>query len=128
MSDLDTFAAMAEAAYAALPEDVRDLCGTLQVRVADWPEPEALDALGIEEPSELLGLFEGIGFNQASAVMETGMLPNRVWLYRQPILAYQSETGDTLEAIVRHVLVHEIGHHFGLSDEDMYAIDDASDG
>lgn len=127
MTDLDAFEAMARHAYDSLPDGIKAMTGTVQIRVADWPDGDALDALGITEPRELLGLFEGLGFVEAPAVVETGALPNRIWLYREPILAYEADTGEALYDIVRHVLVHEIGHHFGLSDDDMYAIDDAPD-
>ena len=75
------------------------------------------------EPFDLLGLFQGIGLAQDSAVPETGRMPNMVFLYRRAILDYWAENEETLDAIVTHVLVHEIGHHFGLSDADMDAIE-----
>jgi len=127
MISLDAFAAMAEREYERLPEDFRALTGELVIRVADWPTDEALEELGLEHPLELLGLFEGVGLTEALHFGQTGALPNRIWLYRRPILAFQAEGEDSLEDVVRHVLIHEIGHHFGLSDEDMYAIDDADD-
>jgi predicted Zn-dependent protease with MMP-like domain len=127
MIDIDTFARIAEAEYARLPEEFRALTGELVIQVADLPAPEILDDMGLESAYDLLGLFEGVGLAQAGAFGETGMLPNRIWLYRRPILAFHAEGSDPLEAVIRHVLIHEIGHHFGLSDEDMYAIDDAED-
>ncbi|WMS42915.1 metallopeptidase family protein [Acuticoccus sp. MNP-M23] len=127
LPDLDAFAAMAEAEYASLPESFRALCADLEVRVAEWPDPEALAAVELEEPLDLLGLFEGAGLFSDGATPPTGVFPNRVWLFREPILAFTADGDDPLIAVVRHVLVHEIGHHFGLSDEDMYAIDDAPD-
>lgn len=127
MISLDAFAAIAQAEYDRLPQEFRALTGEIVLRVADWPSDDALDELGIDHPLDLLGLFEGVGLTQASAFGETGALPNRIWLYRRPILAFQAEGEDTLEAVIRHVLIHEIGHHFGLSDDDMYAIDDADD-
>ncbi len=125
--DLDAFAAMAEAEYASLPEDFRALCKDLEVRVAEWPDPEALASVDLEEPLDLLGLFEGAGLYSEGDSAFTGVMPNRVWLFREPILAFTADGEDPLIAVIRHVLVHEIGHHFGLSDEDMYAIDDAED-
>lgn len=127
MVSLDDITALAERAFAELPENVKTLCGAMEIRVADWPTSEPLRELGMNDPLGLLGLFEGIGLAHGSASPMTGALPNRVWLYRQPILAYAADTGEGLDAIVRHVLVHEIGHHFGLSDADMDAIDEAED-
>lgn len=125
--DLDTFAKLAEEEFDALPAVVRAVTGDLQIQVAEWPETEHLSSVGVHHPLDLLGLFEGVGLSHFGAVAYTGQFPNRIWLYRQPILAYTAEGCDSLRAVVRHVLVHEIGHHFGLSDDDMYAIDDAPD-
>ena len=83
--------------------------------------------MGLESPFDLMGLFEGVGRAQDGAVPQTGQMPNRVWLYRRPILDYWAESEDTLGEIVTHVLIHEIGHHFGFSDEDMEAIEDAAE-
>jgi len=126
--DIDAFAAMAQAEFAALPEEVRALAGDIEIRVSEWPDREALRSVGLTHPAELLGLFEGIGLGEAGGIAETGRLPNRIWLYRRPILRFAAEGEDTLDAVIRHVLVHEIGHHFGLTDDEMYAIDDADDG
>ena len=82
-----------------------------------------LDDLGAESEFDILGLFQGVGLAQDDAVGHTGQMPNRVWLYRRPILDYWAEHEETLGAVVSHVLVHEIGHHFGLSDDDMEAIE-----
>ncbi|MCB1508646.1 MAG: metallopeptidase family protein [Hyphomicrobiaceae bacterium] len=123
--DLDAFEVLAGEAFAALPQVFRDLCGDIQIRIADFPEAEILDEMEAETPFDLLGLFVGIGLAQDTGVAETGQLPNTVFLYRRPILDYWAENEDSLGAIVAHVLVHEIGHHFGLSDEDMEAIEDA---
>lgn len=127
-ADIDTFTRIAEEEFAALPEEVRALTGELEIRIADWPDREALAAVGVSHPLDLLGLFEGEGLGQYGAVPQTGTFANRIWLYRRPILAFTAEGEDTLPAVIRHVLVHEIGHHFGLSDDDMEAIDEADDG
>jgi predicted Zn-dependent protease with MMP-like domain len=92
------------------------------IRVEDFATDEVLDHMGIDDEYDLLGLFQGIGLPFRS-VTASGEMPNMVWLYRRPILDYWAEHDDTLEAIVTHVLVHEIGHHFGLSDADMAAIE-----
>ena len=125
--DIDTFTAIAEAAFAALPEEIRQLTGEVQITISDWPEPDAMRAVGVSHPLDLLGLFEGYGLAEYGALPQTGSFPNRIHLYREPILRFTREGPDTLEEVIRHVLVHEIGHHFGLSDDDMYAIDDAPD-
>jgi predicted Zn-dependent protease with MMP-like domain len=123
---LDDLEALAVVAFAALPEEFRRLVGDVPIQVADFPESEVLDDLGIESEFDLLGLFQGIGLAHDAAVAETGRMPNRIWLYRRPILDYWAEHEEPLGAIVTHVLVHEIGHHFGLSDDDMEAIEAAA--
>ena len=120
---LGDFAALAEAAFAALPDDFRALAGAVTFAIADFPDDEVLADLKAQTPFDLLGLFEGIGLAHADAVPASGAMANRVWLYRRPILDYWAEHEETLEAIVTHVLVHEIGHHFGLSDADMEALE-----
>jgi predicted Zn-dependent protease with MMP-like domain len=119
---LEEFEQLADQAYRLLPETFRDLCKDLVIRVAEYATDEVLDEMGIESELDLLGLFQGIGLPFQSESM-SGQMPNMVWLYRVPILLYWAEHDDTLTAIVTHVLVHEIGHHFGLSDEDMAAIE-----
>lgn len=116
--------ALALAAYAALPADFRALTGGLVFRVADFPDEEALASVGLESEFDLLGLFVGFGMAQAGATDFTGRMPNQIWLYRRPILDFWADGEDSLGAVVTHVLVHEIGHHFGLSDEDMERIED----
>jgi predicted Zn-dependent protease with MMP-like domain len=118
--------ALAEAAYARLPEEFRALCEGVVIRVEDFPDDETLRDMDCETPFDLLGLFRGIGLAQGGAMMQTGQFPNMVWLYRRPILDYWAEHEESLDHIVSHVLVHEIGHHFGLSDEDMEAIEAAA--
>ncbi len=115
--------ALADAAYAQLPARFRRMCEGLVIQVVDFPDDETLDEMGAESEFDLLGLFRGRGLPQRGAVSETGELPNMIWLYRRPLLDYWCEGEDTLSAVVTHVLVHEIGHHFGLSDADMEAIE-----
>ncbi len=116
---------LAQAAFERLPASFRALCGGVVIRVEDFPDDETLREMGCESPFDLLGLFRGIGLAQGGAMMQTGQFPNMVWLYRRPILDYWAEHEETLGHLVTHVLVHEIGHHFGLSDEDMAAIEAA---
>jgi predicted Zn-dependent protease with MMP-like domain len=117
---------LAEEAYARLPERFRKLCDGLVIHVEDFPTSEVLDSMRAQTDFDLLGLFQGVGLPfQSEAVPE--LMPNMIWLYRRPILDYWAENEDSLGEIVTHVLVHEIGHHFGLSDADMEAIEAAAD-
>ncbi|HLH11432.1 MAG TPA: metallopeptidase family protein [Methylovirgula sp.] len=124
---LADFEAIATAAYARLPDHFRKLCEGLVIQVADFPPDDVLDEMDCETEFDLLGLFTGRGLAQGGALPLTGQLPNMVWLYRRPILDYWAENEETLGAVIAHVLVHEIGHHFGLSDADMAAIEDEVD-
>jgi predicted Zn-dependent protease with MMP-like domain len=119
---LEELEVMAEEAFRRLPERFRALCEGLIIRVEDFPTEEVLDKLEAQSDYDLLGLFQGVGlpFRSESA---SGQMPNMIWLYRRPILDYWAENDETLGTIVTHVLVHEIGHHFGLSDEDIEAIE-----
>ena len=114
--------AIADKAYARLPARFRALTGELLIRVEDFPADEVLDSLGIESPFDLLGLYSGIDLARKS-VSDVATVPDMVFLYRRPILDYWAEHEETLGAILTHVLVHEIGHHFGLSDADMERIE-----
>lgn len=118
---------MAADAYARLPEHFRKLCEGLVIRVEDFPTEEVLDTMQAASEFDLLGLFQGIGLPFQSSDAVTGQMPNMIWLYRRPILDYWAEHEESLGAIVTHVLVHEIGHHFGLSDDDMATIEAAAD-
>ena len=119
---LAEFEAIADAAYRRLPERFRTLTGDLLIRIEDFPTDEVLDAMGIESPFDLLGLYSGVDLARKS-VMDVTSLPDMVFLYRRPILDYWAEHEETLGHIITHVLVHETGHHFGLSDADMEHIE-----
>jgi predicted Zn-dependent protease with MMP-like domain len=119
--------AMAHDVFERLPGEFRALCEGVIVRVEDFPTDEVLDEMEAETEFDLLGLFQGTGLPFRSND-ETARLPNMVWLYRRPILDYWAEHDEPLGNIVRHVLIHEIGHHFGLSDADMAAIEAQEDG
>ena len=120
LSDIEE---IAQAAFAGLPEEIRALCGEVVITVADFPTEEVQKDMDAG-PFDLLGLFQGVGLAHDAATPETGRMPNMVFLYRRAILDYWAEHEETLGDIVTHVLVHEIGHHFGLSDDDMYGIED----
>jgi predicted Zn-dependent protease with MMP-like domain len=117
--------ALAGEVFKHLPKRFRDLAADVIIRVDDFPSEDVLDEMQAESEFDLLGLFQGVGlpFRSESAAVQ---MPNMVWLYRRPILDYWAEHDDTLGAIVKHVLVHEIGHHFGLSDADMAAIEESA--
>jgi predicted Zn-dependent protease with MMP-like domain len=119
---LEELEVLAETAFRRLPQKFRGLCEGLVIRVEDFPADDVLDEMGVETEFDLLGLFQGVGlpFQSESAPVQ---MPNMVWLYRRPILDYWAEHDETLGAIITHVLVHEIGHHFGLSDDDMETLE-----
>jgi predicted Zn-dependent protease with MMP-like domain len=120
---LDDFAALANRAYAELPDEFRRMVGDVVFQVADFADEEALEDLGIEDAFELTGLYQGVSLAHRS-VLDPSPGPARVFLYRRPILDEWAERGDlSLGELVGHVLVHEIGHHFGLSDADIDAIE-----
>lgn len=120
---LEDFDALARLAYDALPTNFRALCGDLLIHVADFADDEILDDMGIEDQFELTGLFEGVDIASRS-LDDLPSGPNHVHLYRQPILAEWIDNGEVaLGELIRHVLVHEIGHHFGLSDDDIDRIE-----
>jgi len=119
---LDEIEALAAAAFRRLPQRLRQLCGNLVIRVEDFPADDVVEEMGLESEFDILGLFQGVGlpFQSESAPVQ---MPNLIWLYRRPILDYWAEHDETLGKIVTHVLLHEIGHHFGLSDDDIAAIE-----
>jgi predicted Zn-dependent protease with MMP-like domain len=114
--------AIADQAFKRLPRRFRDLCKDVVIRVEDFPTDDVLDAFDAESPFDLLGLYHGVDMARQS-VMDPAAMPEMVFLYRRPILDYWAEHEETLGHIVTHVLVHEIGHHFGLSDADMERIE-----
>src|SRR3954464_4569522 len=118
---------LADDAFARVPASFRRLCEGVVIRVEDFPDDETLDVMNCESEFDLLGLFRGVGLAQGGASLGTGQFPNMVWLYRRPLLDYWAAHEETLGHLVAHVLVHEIGHHFGLSDGDMAAIEAAAD-
>jgi len=116
---LEDFAQLGEAALRDLPEPFRSLAGDVLIGVDDFPGEDVLAELGVEDPFELTGLYSGVDLGRRS-VLDPEPAVSRIFLYRRPILDEWAERGDlTLAELINHVLVHEIGHHFGLSDDDI---------
>lgn len=121
---LEDFEDLMRTAFASLPEAVRAACAGVALRTADFAPDEILDELGMEDPFELTGLYDGTALTEKS-VFDQPVQPDCVWLFRRPILEEWIARGDVpLDGLVRHVLVHEIAHHLGWSDDDIRAIDD----
>lgn len=114
----------AQGVLARLPELFRRELESVVLRVAEYATDEQLDSFGIADPYELTGLFEGVALTERSQWDSDG-LPPVITLFRQPLLAEMEETGVGFAALIRHVVIHEAGHHFGLSDEDMHALEDS---
>ncbi len=118
---------MAQQALSTIPEELRRHVGNVVIRVEEFPDEDTEKAMELESPFDILGLYQGV----ALPFQTTGMQPNAldmIFLYRRPILDYWCETGEALDHVVRHVLIHEIGHHFGFSDEDMERIEGEGEG
>lgn len=124
--DPETFRRMAEEAYGRIPPEFRALTRDVVIQTPDFATDDVLADLGIHNAYDLLGLYHGVDVTRKSLFDISGF-PDTVSLYRKPILRYWRQNADRLEAVVEHVLVHEIGHHFGLSDEDMEAIENEAD-
>ena len=120
----DEIEALARRSLEALPAPFADHLSDVVLMVEDFADDETLKTMEIEDPFDLTGIYEGIPLTERS-VEQSGTLPDRIRLFRRPILDEWADGGDTLEHLVAHVLIHEVGHHFGLSDEDMHALEDA---
>ena len=114
---------LARAALAALPEPFAGKLAGVVLQVEEFADEEVLAELGIEDPFDLTGLYSGRPLTEKS-VTDSGTLPDRIFLYRRPLLDEWAAEGEELEALVTHVLIHEAGHHFGFSDADMHALED----
>ena len=121
---LDDFAALAQDALKSLPEPFRGLAGDVRMQIEDFADDDILEQVGAADPFELTGLYQGAPLSERS-VLDPSPFESQVFLYRRPILDEWAERGDvTLGELITHVLVHEIGHHFGLTDEGMHAAEE----
>ncbi len=123
LADIDE---MARAALASLPEPMLQMTKGVVLQVMDFAEDDVCEEMDLASPFKIMGLYSGISLMEKQ-MEASGNLPDMVFLYRRPILDYWCETGEDLNYIVRHVLIHEIGHHFGFSDDDMEALEADAD-
>lgn len=119
---LDEIEFLARQAFDTIPEVLRRHCTDLVIRIADFPDEEVEREMELESPFDLLGLYQGVSLDQRS-VHDSARLPDMIFLYRRPLLDYWCDSGEELSHLVRHVMIHEIGHHFGFSDDDMEALE-----
>ena len=122
---LADFEQMAAAAWDRLPPEFRQMCGDVVLRIEDFALDEVLEELDIDSPFDLMGLYQGLSLDKKS-VSDASAEPDMVLLYRRAILDYWAENDEKLGDLIIHVLVHEIGHHFGFSDADMEEIESAA--
>jgi len=120
--DLAQIETLAQAAVERLPDRFRRHLAHVLLRVEDFPSDEVMDQMELESEFDILGLYQGVPLGDKSS-MAVAPMPDMIFLYRRPMLDYWADTGESLEHIVTHVLVHEVGHHFGLSDDDMERIE-----
>ncbi|MGH7187296.1 MAG: metallopeptidase family protein, partial [Pseudomonadota bacterium] len=123
---LEDIEAIAAAAYQTIPAELTQHARNIVIHIGEFPDDETLAEMGFESPFDLMGLYRGVDLSRKSigdVVQDIDM----IFLYRRPLLDYWCESGEDLAHLIRHVLIHEIGHHFGLSDEDMERIEDAAE-
>lgn len=118
---LEDFERLGQRCLKSLPPALLEACADVTLMIENFPDDDVSEMMGIETPYDLLGLYEGVALPERS-IEDIGRLPDKIHLYRRPILDYWCESGDPLDAIIRHVLIHEIGHHFGFSDDEMKAL------
>jgi predicted Zn-dependent protease with MMP-like domain len=119
---LDEIEALAAEAFTTIPESLRAHVGDVLIRVEEFPDAETEEEMELDSPFDLLGLYRGVALTQQS-VGDVRSDVDMIFLYRRPLLDFWCETGEDFSHLVRHVLIHEIGHHFGFSDEDMEALE-----
>ncbi|MFL6801700.1 MAG: metallopeptidase family protein [Sphingomicrobium sp.] len=119
----DEIEAIARRALDTLPEPFAQSLGDVVLLIEEFADDETLEAMAIEDPFDLSGIYEGVPLTERS-VDQSGTLPERIRLFRRPIIDEWAGCDDTLEHLVAHILIHEVGHHFGLSDDDMHALED----
>lgn len=118
---LAEFDAIARRVFGAMPVEFRRMCEGIIIQTSEFADDGTLDAMEIDSPYGLLGLYSGVDITRKS-IMQSGGTPDMVFLYRQPILAFARQNDEDLLRVIAHVLIHEIGHHFGLSDDDMHEL------
>lgn len=123
LADIDS---LAREALTVLPEELREFTEGVVILVQEFPDDAVMAEMELESPFDILGLYSGVSLAE-KRVEASGGMPDMVFLYRRPILDYWCETGEDLAHVVRHVLLHEIGHHFGFSDDDMHRIENGPD-
>jgi predicted Zn-dependent protease with MMP-like domain len=123
---LETLERLADQAYKSIPKRLRAHVDAVAIRVEEFPDDETVEAMGLESPFDLMGLYRGVSLDRKSVSDPTPQL-DMIFLYRRPLLDYWCETGEELGHLIRHVLIHEIGHHFGFSDADMEALEAETD-
>lgn len=122
-TDIDDITRYAEAALSGLPQPFKDLCDNVILQVVDWPEPDMLAEMDIDDRLDLTGLYDGIPITQKSNV-EPSPFPDTVWLFVEPIMAeWRERNNATLEELVHHIVIHEIAHHLGWTDDEIAQID-----
>ncbi len=109
-----------------LPSPFAESLGDIVLMIEEVASPETARRLGLDHPMQLSGLYEGVPLNLQS-IEQSGMLPERITLYRRPIIAEWQSTGVSLDQLVSHIVIHEVGHHFGFSDDDMHALEDQAE-
>ncbi len=119
IADIET---LAQRAFEEIPESLRAAAGGIVFHVVDFPDDETMEAMGLETPFDILGLYHGVDLLHKSN-LDSSPEVDRVFLYRRPLMDYWRATGEPLDRLVRHVVIHEIGHHFGFSDADMEALE-----
>ncbi|WP_369025425.1 metallopeptidase family protein [Qipengyuania sp. RANM35] len=117
---------MAEEVIASLPEQFREQMGEIVMQVVDFATTEQLASVGLTERWQLTGLYEGHPLPDRS-IWQSGRMPARIWLFREPLIAEWRDTGVRMDDLIRHVVIHEAGHHFGFSDDDMHSLEDEDD-